>query len=447
MPVIRREMLAARAVMRLGQATSRIQHEDTSLKRPLKEYVKINFRPTFKWDGLEEELMLSMRLAHFACVLAGLGAVMAAPGAVDSAQPARRNSGPIKPKVMIIDMFSTEAEAWYGIPEFDLLAQNITVLGLSPLYPDVHCTANSDVCQVINGQAEINAAATIASLVASPLFDLTNTYFFIAGTAGANPNVATIGGVSFARYAVQVTLQYEIDGREIPSNFSTGYFPFGSFAPDQYPTSIYGTEVFEFNDDLRELAVGFASKAKLNDSDANIAYRANYPQAAAKAGPAVVACDVATDDTWYSGALLSDAFDKTVKLFTNGTGVYCATAQEDNATAEALLRAALHKKVDFSRIIVMRTFGNFDRPYPGESVLQNLVYAPPVLFLPSVMNIYLAGVKVVEGILKDWDSTFEKGVKATNYIGDIFGSLGGTPDFGPGKTAEPLPLRRRTIRG
>lgn len=32
-------------------------------------------------------------------------------------------------------MFSDEGKAWYGIPEFDVLAQNITVPGMSPLFP------------------------------------------------------------------------------------------------------------------------------------------------------------------------------------------------------------------------------------------------------------------------------------------------------------------------
>ena len=44
----------------------------------------------------------------------------------------------------------------------------------------------------------------------------------IAGIAGINPKVATLGSVTFARYAVQVALQYEFDAREIPSNFTTG---------------------------------------------------------------------------------------------------------------------------------------------------------------------------------------------------------------------------------
>ena len=41
-------------------------------------------------------------------------------------------------------------------------------------------------------------------------------------------------------------------------------------------------------------------------------------------------------------------------------------------------------------------------------------------------------MKVVEGILQGWNTTFEQGVPAQNYIGDVFGSLGGTPSFGPG---------------
>jgi hypothetical protein len=108
------------------------------------------------------------------------------------------------------------------------------------------------------------------------------------------------------------------------------------------------------------------------------------------------------------------------------------TAQEDNATLEALLRAASHGKVDFGRIIILRTASDFDRPYPGLSDLDNLFYAEQGGFEPALQNIYLAGTPVVKGILEGWTGTFEEGVEAGNYLGDIFGTLGGTPDFGPG---------------
>lgn len=257
----------------------------------------------------------------------------------------------------------------------------------------------------------------------------------VAGIAGVNPEVATISSVTFARYSVQVALQYEFSQLEIPSNFTSGYIPLGAHTPQQYPTSIYGTEVFEFNQNLQHWAATMAKQAKLADSHAAKVYRANYAAsplyAAGAAPPAVYECDVACSDVYYSGRILSDAFDNFTTLVTNGSGVYCTTAQEDNGTGEALLRAALSKLVDYSRIIVMRTASDFDRQYPGEAATTNLFWADQGAFEPAIKNIYLAGIHVVQGILDGWDSTFATGMNATNYIGDIFGSLGGTPDFGP----------------
>ncbi|KAL8684529.1 MAG: hypothetical protein Q9224_006292, partial [Gallowayella concinna] len=149
--------------------------------------------------------------------------------------------------------FTPEAAVFYNIPEFNVLEHNITVPGFSPKFPDAHCTSNGEICQLVTGEGEINAAATISSLVLDKTFDLTTTYFLIAGIAGVNPEVATTGSVLFARFEVQVALQYEFDIRDIGSNFSTGYIPYGVKVPGEYPTAIYGTEVFEVNDALRSL--------------------------------------------------------------------------------------------------------------------------------------------------------------------------------------------------
>lgn len=301
---------------------------------------------------------------------------------------------------------------------------------------------------IADGLVEINAATSVLALALSHTFDLTKTYFLVAGIAGINPEVASICSVTFARFAVQVALQYEIDTRELPDNFTTGYIPFGVDAPEEYPTSIYGTEVLEFNTALQNMAINFARKATLNDSDAAIAYRANYAAdifyTAGAAPPAVYACDVATSDVQYSGKLLGEAFGNFTKLLTNGTGNYCATAQEDNATGEALMRAAIDGLVDFSRVIIMRTASDFDRQYLGEAAQFNLFYADQGAFLPAIANLYLAGIEVVTGILDGWESDFKAGIPAPNYIGDIFGSLGGTPDFGPGNP-NVTPLSKRSV--
>jgi purine nucleoside permease len=150
----------------------------------------------------------------------------------------------IKPKIFIISLFTPEAEIWHGIPEFDLLALNVTVPGFSAMFPAAHCTIDGEICQLVTSMGEINSAITVNSLMHSDRFDLTSTYFMTAGIAGINPEVATIGSVTFARYAVQVALQHEFDIRDLPGNYTTGYIPIGSTSPSEYPTSIYGTEVF-----------------------------------------------------------------------------------------------------------------------------------------------------------------------------------------------------------
>lgn len=113
-------------------------------------------------------------------------------------------------------------------------------------------------------------------------------------------------------------------------------------------------------------------------------------------------------------------------------GTYCATAQEDNATLEAMMRATLAKRMDFARIVLLRSASDFDRPPPGEEPLFNLVYANQGSFEISLENIYIAGSPFIKDIVKNWHE-YEHGIAASNYIGDIFGSLGGKPDFGPGK--------------
>jgi purine nucleoside permease len=70
----------------------------------------------------------------------------------------RRGADSLKPKVIIINMFSYEANVWYGIPDFDLLANNVTVPGFSPLFPDAHCTSDGEICQVVTGESGMSTS-------------------------------------------------------------------------------------------------------------------------------------------------------------------------------------------------------------------------------------------------------------------------------------------------
>ena len=85
----------------------------------------------------------------------------------------------------------------------------------------------------------------------------------IAGIAGVNPYIGTLGTVGFARYAVQAGLAYELDARQIPDNWTTGYFLQGTTQPGQTTTEIYGTEVFEVSIDSTPSVNRFAEYSTL----------------------------------------------------------------------------------------------------------------------------------------------------------------------------------------
>ncbi|KAK9426091.1 hypothetical protein SUNI508_12635 [Seiridium unicorne] len=350
--------------------------------------------------------------------------------------------GRIKPKVMIVNAFSPEADRWYdkfrGSGYGDLLSRNISVPGLSPIYPEVHCIVSGEICQLTVGESEINAAASLSALVFSPKFELSSTYFLVAGIAGVNPKLGTLGSVSLAKYVVQVALQYELDAREMPANFTTGYIPLGASDASQYPVNIYGTEVMKLSGALRDEAFQLASQASLTDVNERTPYRNRYNAtgemyAAARRAPSVIKCDTATSDVYYSGRLLGEAFENTTKIWTNQTDLtYCMTAQEDTAILQVLLRAHLARLVDYSRAIVLRSGANFDRPPPGVTAFDHLRVMHQGGSGVALDNMYFAGIEIVRGIVAGWDYTFAQGIQPKEYVGDVLGSLGGQPDFGMG---------------
>lgn len=255
----------------------------------------------------------------------------------------------------------------------------------------------------------------------------------VAGIAGINPACGTIGSVALQHYAVQVDLSYEIDPRELASNYSFGYMPLGAKSSIEYPGFLYGTEVFEVSVALRDRLLPVASKATLSDSIIAAEYRKKFTEFPASQPPKVFAGDGVTSDVFWHGELLGKAFAQYAYIMTNGSSRYCMTAQEDNAILESMLRGAVSKQVDFSRIILMRTASNFDRPPPGMTASQQLLYIDQGGFAPSIKNLYLAGRPIVDEIVDNWDETYASGIDPINYIGDIYGSIKGQkylPDIG-----------------
>ncbi|CZT24341.1 uncharacterized protein RCC_10064 [Ramularia collo-cygni] len=179
-----------------------------------------------------------------------------------------------------------------------------------------------------------------------------------------------------------------------------------------------------------------AQRAKLVDSERAVAHRAMYSSNAARQGPGVILGDTAASNAFFHGKLMGEAADRIARLYTDGQADYCMTALEDTATLAALLRGALDERLDFSRIILMRSGSNFDRPYSDD----HLPTVPFIMdhggFEPAIRNLFSVGQVIVDEILEQWASTFEDGLQPENYVGDLLGSLGGSPSYGPHRSAE-----------
>lgn len=96
--------------------------------------------------------------------------------------------------------------------------------------------------------------------------------------------------------------------------------------------------------------------------------------------------------------------------------------------------------IDFARIVLLRTASDFDRPPPGVDPIYPLTKAPQGGFGPAIQNILPAGRPFVEDVVANW-ALYEGGITPTNYLGDIFGTLGaeyGPADFGTGTKGDVL---------
>jgi purine nucleoside permease len=328
-------------------------------------------------------------ISRFIVLAAALIAALSRPVAAD--EP------PVAPKVLIITMFGGEAKPWLDGEE---LTHKFAPPGLFRANPDVACS-DRGLCLITTGMGYANAASSIEALVFGGKFDLTKTYFLVAGIAGVDPAAGTLGSVHWARFAIDVGLQNEIDPREAPDDWSAGYLAIGAPAPGKKVEDHYGDEVYRLNEDLLQAAFRLTKDVDLVDSGAAKAYRAKYAEPAATAPPQVSICDTISSDTWWHGARLGAAMEAYAKLVTDGAANPCTTQQEDNATLTALKRGAEANRLDFSRVAILRAASNFDREAPGQSAAESLA-ARSGGYLPSVANAHRVAATLAHAIVDDW---------------------------------------------
>jgi purine nucleoside permease len=269
-------------------------------------------------------------------------------------------------------------------------------------------TPDKGVLGIVTGIGTAGAAASIMALGMDPRFDLKKAYWLVAGIAGVNPHEASIGSAAWAEWIVDGDLGFEIDAREIPAAWSTGFVPLGKALPYEEPvTSDIGGPVYHLDPGLVAWAYDLTHDVDLEDNEALRNARAPYAgYPAARSPPVVMRGDDVSGSTRHSGPLFNKHLSAWTAYWTAGKGRFVMTAMEDTGTAQSLAFLAKAGHADFRRLMVLRTGSNYQMPYPGRSAAEHIASLRrdgfPAL-MPALVAAYRVGSLVVEEIVAHWE--------------------------------------------
>src|SRR5260370_24022075 len=123
------------------------------------------------------------------------------------------------------------------------------------------------VLGVVTGVGTAKAAATIMALGLDSRFDLRNAYWVVAGIAGIDPAAGSLGSAAWAEWVVDGDLSHEIDAREIPADWKTGYVPLRKAVPYEQPHESQD-EAYHLDPALVDWAFRLTQNVTLTDSEA-----------------------------------------------------------------------------------------------------------------------------------------------------------------------------------
>ena len=314
---------------------------------------------------------------------------------------------PIAVKVVVVAMFEMGADTGDTPGELQYWVERDHLDRIYPLAAGYHAARmNGDgEMAVLTGQGTAHAAATIMALGLDPRFDLSHAYWIVAGIAGASPERASLGSALWARWVVDGDLGYEIDAREMPPDWSTGYVPLRKARPFEPPATPLDGQVYALNGGLAEWAFNLTRGTQLADSDRLKEIRSHFDGAAAQRPPFVAMGDEVSSSTYWHGKLADAWAAEWMTYFTGGKGQFVTTAMEDTGTLQSLQFLSNAGRVDWRRIMVLRTVSNFDRQPHGMSAAESLADQRTSKFgayLPSLESAYTVGHIVVHELLTHW---------------------------------------------
>src|ERR1700744_5885321 len=130
-------------------------------------------------------------------------------------------------KVVVVAMFEQGEDTGDTPGEYQLWVEREHLDRVIPLASGFHhVRMNKDgVLGLLTGMGTAKAAASVMALGSDPRFDLTRAYWVVAGIGGGDPADVSLASAVWAERVIDGDLAYEIDGRDIPSDWPTGFVP------------------------------------------------------------------------------------------------------------------------------------------------------------------------------------------------------------------------------
>src|SRR5579863_4868599 len=160
---------------------------------------------------------------------------------------------PILVKVVVVTMFERGEDTGDDPGEFQLWVEREHLDQILPLPAGYHhMRMNKDgVLGMVTGVGTAKAAASVMAVGLDSRFDLSKAYWVVAGIGGGDPADVSVGSAIWAEHVIDGDLAYEIDARQIPASWPTGYVPLRKGTPYEPPVrSDLEGELYTLNQDL-----------------------------------------------------------------------------------------------------------------------------------------------------------------------------------------------------
>jgi len=301
------------------------------------------------------------------------------------------------PSVVVVAPMLMEMERWAR--QLPLRISLPFSQGCSPTRPPLLWNGTLGILGIVTGMRPACAATSIMAVGHDSRFDLHSTYWVIAGIAGVNPAVGSIGSVFVAQHLIDLNGGYWLDG--------LGHIPNGRQSPDYSPpfpdpssSASLQQQYLALNHDLSRRAFELARYTILPDTTKFQAARHGYTEAAARELPRVVFGDSVTGGTFWAGRESNTWSQNWTTYWSGGQAHFATTQEEDAAVLRALMALERGELANASRLIVLRGASDYTFQPGGLNVtLRKWFFGRTHMVMTDTLNnIFSAGLPIVSAL-------------------------------------------------